>query len=104
MNLSSDYCFPMAFASCRNQKNSHIKTIVRVVLSRFFVAISPQYTFSTKTVEGYQVSPAVASDLSKSLEQIESKYNRQYRAVNRRFRRTYARLRLRGTTESTETV
>ena len=71
-----------------------------------FAVISPRYQYGTKTIRGYQVSPAVSSPLARALAAIESKYEKCFMGtkVNKRFRSQYARLRIRGTPENTDTV
>ena len=59
-----------------------------------------------EAIRGYQVSPAVSLPLAQALAAIESKYETRFtRAkVNKRFRSQYARLRIRGTPEKTDTM
>mgnify|MGYP001795727235 CR=1 FL=1 len=81
------------------------------VISKYYCSvvvavISPRHQYGTKIIRGYQLSPAVSSPLAQALGAIESKYEKWFTdsKVNKRFKSQYARLRIRGTPENTDTV
>ena len=59
-----------------------------------------------ETIRGYEVSPAVSSQLAWALAAVQSKYKKRYTQakVNKRFKGQYVHLGIRGTPENTDTV